>query len=323
MPQQQERKKELSVRHLLSTNELTYSDFELIFQVAKEFKEGVLKAQIKKTPALQGYTIANLFFENSTRTRISFELAQKRLSADTVNLSASTSSINKGETILDTVENIRAMKVDMMVIRHSQAGVPYWLSQQVDAAIINAGDGAHQHPTQALLDAFTIHEELGKIRDKKITIVGDILHSRVAMSNIYAFKKLGAKVCVCAPKTLLQHGIESLGVDVSHHLPEAVHDADIIYVLRVQVERQNQRSYFPSVREYHANFGINMELLKSLPNRDTIKIMHPGPINRGVEISPDVADALPHSLILDQVENGVSIRMAVLYLLSRRLQTLG
>jgi len=304
---------QLSSKHLLGIKDITVEDIHLILETAKQFKEVINRPQ-KKVPTLRDVTIANIFFENSTRTRISFELAQKRLSADTINFAASNSSVKKGETLLDTVNNILSMKVDMIVIRHSSVGVPHFLSRHITANIINAGDGTHEHPTQALLDCFSIKEKLGEIAGKKICIFGDILHSRVALSNIFALKKLGAEVRVCGPSTLIPRHIESLGVTVSNNVRESLNWCDVANVLRIQMERQ-QISYFPSLREYALYFGINKEMLDSL-NKEII-IMHPGPINRGVEITSDVADS-PHSIILDQVENGVAVRMAVLYLLAAR-----
>jgi len=303
--------KQLSTKHLLGIKDLTVQDIHLILDTATQFKEVINRPQ-KKVPTLRDVTIANVFFENSTRTRISFELAQKRLSADTINFAASNSSVKKGETLLDTVNNILAMKVDMVVMRHSSVGAPHFLSKHVKANIINAGDGTHEHPTQALLDCFSIREKLGDLAGKKICIFGDIVHSRVALSNIFALKKLGAEVRVCGPVTLIPKHIESLGVQVSHNLKESLNWCDVANVLRIQLERQ-QISYFPSLREYSQYFGINKALLDSL-NKEII-IMHPGPINRGVEITSDVADSA-HSIILDQVENGVAVRMAVLYLLA-------
>ncbi len=301
----------LSTKHLLGIKYITAEDIGAIFQTADGFKE-VLQRSIKKVPSLRDVTVANLFFENSTRTRISFELAEKRLSADVVNFSAGASSVKKGETLLDTVNNILAMKVDMVVIRHPHPGAPVFLSQHIDAQIINAGDGAHEHPTQALLDCFSIRERLGEFKGLKVAIVGDILHSRVALSNIFALQKLGAEVAVCGPPTLIPHHISELGVKVFYHLREALKWADVANMLRIQLERQDIR-YFPSLREYSMLYGLDGELLAELPN-DLI-IMHPGPINRGVEITSEVADAA-QSIILDQVENGVAIRMAILYLLA-------
>jgi aspartate carbamoyltransferase catalytic subunit len=306
---------ELSVNHLLGIKYLNSEDIELIFKTADQFKE-VINRPIKKVPSLRDITVANLFFENSTRTRLSFELAEKRLSADVVNFSASSSSVTKGETLIDTVNNILAMKVDMVVMRHPNPGAAVFLSQNVNSIIVNAGDGAHEHPTQALLDAFSIREKLGDLTGKKIVIVGDILHSRVALSNIFCLQKLGAEVMVCGPTTLIPKYIRSLGVQVSHNLKEALEWADVANMLRVQHERQDI-SYFPSIREYTRQFGVTNALLEEL-DKDII-IMHPGPINRGVEISSDVADG-GHSIILQQVENGVAIRMAVMYLLASKKQ---
>jgi len=302
---------QLSTRHVLGIKYLTAADIRLIFETAESFKE-VINRPIKKVPSLRDVTVANLFFENSTRTRISFELAEKRLSADVVNFSASSSSLKKGETLLDTVNNILAMKVDMVVMRHPAPGAHHFLAQHIDANIINAGDGTHEHPTQALLDAFSMQEQVGDLQGKRVVIFGDILHSRVALSNIYCLTKLGAKVRVCGPPTLIPKHIQSLGVEVSHDVWDSLKWCDIANVLRIQLERQDIK-YFPSLREYSQYFGINKTLLDSLDK--PIVIMHPGPINRGVEISSDVADS-DHSIILQQVENGVAIRMAVLYLLA-------
>lgn len=304
---------ELSVNHLLGIKYLNRNDIDLIFETAKQFKE-VINRPIKKVPSLRDITIANLFFENSTRTRLSFELAEKRLSADVINFSASSSSVSKGETLIDTVNNILSMKVDMVVMRHPKPGAAYFLSQEVDSIIVNAGDGAHEHPTQALLDAFSIQEELGSLAGKKVVIVGDILHSRVALSNILCLQKMGAEVQVCGPSTLMPKYIESLGVKQSFNLRESLEWCDVANMLRVQHERQDLK-YFPSIREYTQQFGIDKALLDSL--KKEIVIMHPGPINRGVEISTEVADS-DQSIILNQVENGVAIRMAVLYLLSAK-----
>jgi aspartate carbamoyltransferase catalytic subunit len=301
----------LSQRHLLGIKDITEKDINLIFETAENFKE-VINRPIKKVPSLRDITIANIFFENSTRTRLSFELAEKRLSADVVNFSASTSSVKKGETLLDTVNNILAMKVDMVVMRHSSPGAPHFLSRHISANIINAGDGTHEHPTQALLDAFSIREKLGGVGGKKVAIIGDILHSRVALSNIFALKKLGAEVMVCGPPTLLPKYIGELDVKVELDVRKALQWCDVANVLRIQLERQQIR-YFPSLREYSLYYGINKRLLDGLHRQ--IVIMHPGPINRGVELSSDVADS-QHSIILDQVENGVAVRMAVLYLLA-------
>lgn len=304
---------ELSVKHLLGIKDLTRNDIELIFKTADHFKE-VINRPIKKVPSLRDTTIANIFFENSTRTRISFELAEKRLSADVVNFSSASSSVKKGETLLDTVNNILAMKVDMVVIRHSSVGAPHFLSQHVDAKIVNAGDGTHEHPTQALLDSFSIRERLGNVEGKKVCIFGDIVHSRVALSNIYALQKQGAEVMVCGPKTLIPKHIEKLGVKVELDRRKALQWCDVANVLRIQLERQGDEiKFFPSQREYAMYYGINKEILSSLDKE--ITIMHPGPINRGVEIDSDVVDS-GHSLVLDQVQNGVAIRMAVLYLLA-------
>jgi aspartate carbamoyltransferase catalytic subunit len=302
---------QLSSKHLLGIKDLTREDIELIFETAKNFKE-VINRPIKKVPSLRDITIANVFFENSTRTRLSFELAEKRLSADTINFSTSTSSVKKGETLLDTVNNILAMKVDMVVMRHSSPGAPHFLAKHIDANIINAGDGTHEHPTQALLDAFSILEKLGGIEGKKIAIIGDILHSRVALSNIFTLQKMGAEVMVCGPNTLLPKHIGELGVKVELDVKKALQWCDVANVLRIQLERQHIK-YFPSLREYSLYYGINKKLLDQLDKQ--ITIMHPGPINRGVELSSDVADS-DHSIILEQVENGVATRMAVLYLLA-------
>lgn len=303
--------KQFTQKHLLGIKDITQEDIELIFETADGFKT-VINRPIKKVPSLRDVTIANIFFENSTRTRISFELAQKRLSADTVNFAASSSSVSKGETLIDTVNNILAMKVDMVVMRHPAPGAAIFLSQHIKASIINAGDGTHEHPTQALLDAFSIREKLGSIRGKKIVIVGDILHSRVAISNIICLKKLGAEVMVCGPSTLIPKHIESLGVKVETNLMKALNWCDVANMLRIQLERQDIK-YFPSLREYSMLYGLDKNRLDSLDKE--IVVMHPGPINRGVEITSDVADS-KHSIILDQVENGVAIRMAVMYLLA-------
>jgi aspartate carbamoyltransferase catalytic subunit len=303
---------QLSVKHLLGIKGLTRPDIELIFETADTFKE-VLNRPIKKVPSLRDITIANVFFENSTRTRLSFELAQKRLSADVINFSSSSSSVKKGETLLDTVNNILAMKVDMIVMRHSSPGSPHFLSKHINANIVNAGDGTHEHPTQALLDGFSIREKHGEVGGKKVAIIGDILHSRVALSNIFALQKLGAQVMVCGPVTLLPRYIRELGVQVELDVRKALQWCDVANVLRIQLERQ-QIKYFPSLREYSLYYGINKALLDSLDKE--ITIMHPGPINRGVELTSDAADS-HHSIILNQVENGVAIRMAVLYLLAQ------
>ena len=307
--------KELSVNHLLGIKYLLPSDIELIFETADQFKE-VINRPIKKVPSLRDITIANIFFENSTRTKLSFELAQKRLSADVISFSAAQSSVKKGETLIDTVQNILAMKVDMVVMRHPNAGAAYFLSQNVKSSIINAGDGAHEHPTQALLDSYTIREKLGEVQGKKIVIVGDILHSRVALSNIFALKMQGAEVKVCGPKTLIPKYIESLGVSIEPNLRKALEWCDVANMLRVQNERM-ETNFFPSTREYSQQYGVDKKLLDSL--KKEIVIMHPGPINRGVEISSDVADS-GQSVILNQVENGVAIRMAVTYLLAAKIQ---
>ena len=301
----------LSVPHLLGTQDLTRNDFDLIFETADNFKE-IINRPIKKVPSLRDITIANVFFENSTRTRISFELAEKRLSADTINFSSSQSSVKKGETLLDTVNNILAMKVDMIVMRHASPGAPHFLAKHIDAKIVNAGDGTHEHPTQALLDAFSIRMKHKSFKGVKVAIIGDILHSRVALSNIFALNKLGAEVMVCGPNTLIPKYIKSLGVKVELDVFKALQWCDVANVLRIQLERQ-QIKYFPSLREYSLYYGINKSMLDRLDKE--ITIMHPGPINRGVELNSDVADS-EHSIILDQVENGVAIRMAVLYLLA-------
>ena len=303
----------LSVNHLLGIKQLTKLDIELILSTAQNFKD-VINRPIKKVPSLRDITVANLFFENSTRTRLSFELAQKRLSADVVNFSASTSSVKKGETLVDTVNNILAMKVDMLVMRHASPGAAIFLSKKVNAKIINAGDGSHEHPTQALLDAFSMQEKLGNLKGKKIVIVGDILHSRVALSNIFCLQKLGALVKVCGPQTLIPKYIKSLDVDVELNLRKALEWCDVANMLRIQLERQEIK-YFPSLREYTMMYGLDKALLNSLSKK--IIVMHPGPINRGVEITSDVADS-DQSIILDQVENGVAIRMAVMFLLAGR-----
>jgi aspartate carbamoyltransferase catalytic subunit len=303
----------LSVNHLLGIKYITKNDIELILSTAQNFKE-VINRPIKKVPSLRDITVANLFFENSTRTKLSFELAQKRLSADVINFSASGSSVKKGETLVDTVNNILAMKVDMIVIRHSSPGAAVFLSKKVKSRIINAGDGAHEHPTQALLDAYSIQEKLGAVKGKKIVIVGDILHSRVALSNIFCLQKLGATVKVCGPATLIPKYITSLGVEVETDLRKALEWCDVANMLRIQLERQDIK-YFPSLREYSMMYGLDKELLDSLSKK--IVIMHPGPINRGVEITSDVADS-KQSIILDQVENGVAVRMAVMFLLAGR-----
>lgn len=305
--------KKLSVKHLLGIKQLSPNDIELILTTASQFKE-VINRPIKKVPSLRDITIANLFFENSTRTRVSFELAERRLSADTVNFSASSSSVKKGETLIDTVNNILAMKVDMVVMRHPNPGACVFLSKHINAKIINAGDGSHEHPTQALLDAFSIQEKHGTVKGKKVVIVGDILHSRVALSNIFCLQKLGAEVMVCGPRTLMPRYISSLGVKVEFNLQKALEWCDVANVLRIQLERQDIK-FFPTLREYSMQYGIDMNLMNKIGKE--ITIMHPGPINRGVEITSEVADSA-HSIILDQVENGVAVRMAVLYLLAGR-----
>ena len=304
----------LSVDHLLGIKYLKEADLQLIFETADHFKE-VINRPIKKVPSLRDVTIANLFFENSTRTKLSFELAEKRLSADILNFSAAQSSVKKGETLIDTVNNILAMKVDMVVMRHPNPGAAEFLSKNVNAIIVNAGDGTHEHPTQALLDTYSIRERFGEVTGKRIVIVGDILHSRVALSNIFALNMLVAEVKVCGPKSLLPKHIESLGVTIEADLKKALSWCDVANMLRVQNERMD-KSYFPSIREYTQLYGLTLPLLKSL--RKEITILHPGPMNRGVEISSDVADS-EHAIILDQVENGVAIRMAVIYLLAAKL----
>ena len=306
---------ELSVNHLLGIKYINKKDIDLIFETADHFKE-VINRPIKKVPSLRDITIANIFFENSTRTKLSFELAQKRLSADVISFSAAQSSVKKGETLIDTVNNILSMKVDMVVMRHSNPGAAHFLSQNVKASIVNAGDGAHEHPTQALLDSYSIREKLGEVAGKKVVIVGDILHSRVALSNIYALQMQGAEVKVCGPKTLIPKHIESLGVTVESSLRKALEWCDVANMLRVQNERMDV-NFFPSTREYAQQYGLDKTLLDSL-NKEII-IMHPGPINRGVEITSDVADS-KQSVILNQVENGVAIRMAVIYLLASKIQ---
>lgn len=304
-------KEHLSTNHLLGIKQITTADINLIFEMADQFKE-ILNRPIKKVPSLRDITVANLFFENSTRTRISFELAEKRLGADVVNFSAASSSLKKGETLIDTVNNILAMKVDMVVMRHPNPGSCIFLSNHIDVPIINAGDGAHEHPTQALLDAYSIREKHGSLKNKKVVIVGDILHSRVALSNIFCLQKLGAEVMVCGPTTLIPKYIESLGVKVEIDLIKALEWCDVANMLRIQLERQ-EIMYFPSLREYSMMYGLTKEILDSLSKK--ITVMHPGPINRGVEITSDVADS-SQSVILDQVENGVAVRMAILYLLA-------
>ena len=307
--------KELSVNHLLGIKYINKNDIDLIFETADHFKE-VINRPIKKVPSLRDITIANIFFENSTRTKLSFELAQKRLSADVISFSAAQSSVKKGETLIDTVNNILSMKVDMVVMRHANPGAAYFLSKNVKASIVNAGDGAHEHPTQALLDSYSIRERLGEVAGKKVVIVGDVLHSRVALSNIYALQMQGAEVKVCGPKTLIPRHIESLGVAVESDLRKAFEWCDVANMLRVQNERMDV-NYFPSTREYAQQYGVDKSLLESL-NKEIV-IMHPGPINRGVEITSEVADS-GQSVILNQVENGVAIRMAVIYLLASKIQ---
>lgn len=301
----------LSVKHLLGIKELLPSDIELILKTAAQFKD-VLQRPIKKVPTLRDTSVVNLFFENSTRTRISFELAEKRLSADTINFAASSSSVSKGETLIDTAKNILSMKVDMVVMRHSASGAPHFLAEHINASIINAGDGINEHPTQALLDSFSIQEKLGGLKGRKVAIIGDIMHSRVALSNIYCLTKMGAEVIVCGPPTLIPKHIESLGVGVSYDVKETLKWCDVANVLRIQLERQN-KPLFSSLREYAMYFGVNRSLLQSIDKE--VVIMHPGPINRGVELASDVADS-KNAIILDQVENGVAVRMAALYLLA-------
>ena len=298
-------------KDLLGIRNLSVEEIKLIFDTADKFKE-VLNRPIKKVPSLRHLTIANVFFENSTRTKLSFELAQKRLSADIINFSSSVSSVKKGESLLDTINNILVMKVDMIVMRHPNPGAPHFVAKNIDASVVNAGDGTHEHPTQALLDSYTIREKLGKIKNKKITIIGDIAHSRVAISNIYALQKLGAKVMLCGPSTLIPKYISSMGVQIENNIENALKWCDVANILRIQLERQKDK-FFPSLREYSLYYGINKKLLEKI-NKDIV-IMHPGPINRGVELNSDVADS-NNSIILDQVENGVAIRMAVMYLLS-------
>jgi aspartate carbamoyltransferase catalytic subunit len=305
---------QLSVSHLLGIKDLTENDIQLILNTALNFKE-VINRPIKKVPSLRDTTVANLFFENSTRTRLSFELAEKRLSADVVNFSASGSSVSKGETLIDTVNNILSMKVDMVVMRHSSAGACVFLQKNTNTTVINAGDGAHEHPTQALLDAFTLREKLGDLQGKKILIVGDILHSRVALSNILCLKKMGAEIKLCGPSTLMPRYAESLGVSVEYNLKKALAWADAVNMLRIQLERQNIK-YFPSMREYTNLFQLNTETIQYASK--PLVVMHPGPINRGIEITSEIADG-PHSVILEQVENGVAVRMAVLYLLAGKI----
>jgi len=306
---------ELSVNNLLGIKYLNTDDLKLIFKTADNFKE-VINRKIKKVPSLRDVTIANLFFENSTRTKLSFELAQKRLSADVVNFSSSGSSISKGETLIDTVNNILSMKVDMIVMRHPSPGASVFLSKNVDSCIINAGDGTHEHPTQALLDAYSLQEKIGNLENKNILIVGDIMHSRVALSNIFAFQKLGANVTVCGPKSLIPNDISSINVKVETDFKKALNNSDAVNMLRIQNERMSE-TYFPSVREYVKQYGLTKNILDSLDKE--IIVMHPGPINRGVEITSEVADS-EQAIILDQVENGVAIRMAVMYLLASKLK---
>ncbi|MBL6647935.1 MAG: aspartate carbamoyltransferase catalytic subunit [Flavobacteriaceae bacterium] len=306
---------ELSVNNLLGIKYLNTDDLKLIFKTADNFKE-VINRKIKKVPSLRDVTIANLFFENSTRTKLSFELAQKRLSADVVNFSSSGSSISKGETLIDTVNNILSMKVDMIVMRHPSPGASVFLSKNVDSCIINAGDGTHEHPTQALLDAYSLQEKIGDLQNKNILIVGDIMHSRVALSNIFAYQKLGANITVCGPKSLIPNDISSLNVKVETNFRKALNDTDAVNMLRIQNERMSE-TYFPSIREYVQQYGLTKNILDSLEKE--IIVMHPGPINRGVEITSEVADS-EQAIILDQVENGVAIRMAVMYLLASKLK---
>ena len=303
--------KELSISHLLGIKDLTKSDIDLIFKTADSFKE-VINRPIKKVPTLRDITIANLFFENSTRTRLSFELAEKRLSADIVNFTAGNSSLKKGETLVDTANNILSMKVDILVMRHPRSGAAKFLSEKTNTVIINAGDGTHEHPTQALLDCYSIKEKLGEVKGKKVVLIGDIKHSRVALSNIFALQKLGAKVMVCGPTTLIPKYIKDLGVEVSHDMVKALKWCDVANVLRIQLERQDIQ-YFPSIREYAQQFQVNKETLQNI--QKPITILHPGPINRGVEITSEIADS-DNSIILNQVENGVAVRMAIIYLLA-------
>jgi len=303
--------RELSISHLLGINDLTKSDIDLIFKTADSFKE-VINRPIKKVPTLRDITIANLFFENSTRTKLSFELAEKRLSADIVNFTAGNSSLKKGETLVDTANNILSMKVDILVMRHPRSGAAKFLSEKTNTVIINAGDGTHEHPTQALLDCYSIKEKLGEVEGKKVVLIGDIKHSRVALSNIFALQKLGAKVMVCGPTTLIPKYIKDLGVEVSHDMEKALKWCDVANVLRIQLERQDIQ-YFPSIREYSQQFQVNKEILQNI--KKPITILHPGPINRGVEITSEIADS-DNSIILNQVENGVAVRMAIIYLLA-------
>jgi len=304
-------KSTLSSKHLLGIKDINAEDINLIFETADNFKD-VINRPIKKVPSLRDITVANLFFENSTRTKLSFELAEKRLSADVVNFSSGSSSVKKGESLLDTVNNILSMKVDMVVMRHPAQGAPHFLAKHIDANIINAGDGTHEHPTQALLDAYSMREKLGDLRGKKVAIIGDIKHSRVALSNIFCLQRLGAKVRVCGPPTLIPKFMPSLGVEVSYNVQETLHWCDVANILRIQLERQNIK-YIPSLREYSLQFGVSKEMVNQL-ERDIV-IMHPGPMNRGIEISSEVADS-EHAIILDQVENGVAVRMAILFLLA-------
>lgn len=304
---------ELSVKHLLGIKYINLQDIELIFKTADNFKE-IINRPIKKVPSLRDITIANLFFENSTRTKLSFELAEKRLSADIINFSSSESSLKKGETLIDTVNNILSMKVDMIVLRHPNPGAPVLISEKISASIINAGDGSHEHPTQALLDSYSIREKLGDVKNKNVLIVGDVMHSRVALSNIYALQLQGANIMVCGPKTLIPKYLHKLGVKIEYDLLTALKWCDVVSMLRIQNERM-KNSYFPSIREYKKHYGLTMNHLDLLDNE--VIVMHPGPINRGVEISSDVADS-KYSIILDQVENGVAIRMAVIYLLAKK-----
>ena len=306
--------KKLLSKDLLGIRNLSVEEINLIFDTADKFKE-VLNRPIKKVPSLRHLTIANVFFENSTRTKLSFELAQKRLSADVINFSSSVSSVKKGESLLDTINNILVMKVDMIVMRHPNPGAPHFVAKNIEASVVNAGDGTHEHPTQALLDSYTIREKFGNIKNKKIAIIGDISHSRVAISNIYALQKLGAKVMLCGPSTLIPKHINSMGVEIENNIENALKWCDVANVLRIQLERQNNK-FFPSLREYSLYYGINKKLLEKI-NKNII-IMHPGPINRGVELNSDVADS-NNSIILDQVENGVAIRMAIIYLLASKM----
>jgi aspartate carbamoyltransferase catalytic subunit len=298
-------------KHLLGLEDYTADDITRVLDTAESMRE-ILDRPIRKVPTLRGVTVVNLFFESSTRTRISFELAEKRLSADTVNFSSTGSSLAKGETLLDTARNIEAMKIDIVVIRHSAAGAPHFLSRHLQAIIINAGDGAHEHPTQALLDILTLRQKFANLEGLRVTIVGDIAHSRVALSNIYGLKRLGANVNICGPATLIPRDIARLGVEVTHSLDEAIATSDVLNVLRIQLERQ-EAGLFPSLREYQKYYGVTRARLEKAPK--PLTILHPGPINRGIEITSDVADS-EHSLILDQVTNGVAVRMAVLYVLS-------